>query len=451
MALENQTHRGLRTPAPDRAGPHGSGLGGRPRGGGERGRRPRADRRRLRRPCDPRARVRGAGNQRVGCGFITWSMARDPSLLDAVLARAPAALMLSFADPAPFAERIHAAGVPLICQVHTLAHARRALEVGAAVVVAQGTEAGGHGLAARGTLAFVPAVADLIARERPETLLLAAGGIADGRGLAAALALGADGVLMGTRFWATREALIHPAAKAAGARGHRRRHRADAGLRHRPAAGLAGALYRSAPAQRLHRDLARPRGRTARGRRSTRRRDVEDADAAGDYDVANVTVGEAVGLIDDLPERWRLVRRIAEAAEAASCAAPAGSRRRRDGAPQSVTTHGRARPEPRRCQRLSVSGNRAAVRAGSRFQSESRMRIGLISVLSGVLLWAAVRARPARTCSSASTRAASAWRSRSTGSPAIPGPSPRDREPRHAIRILPPVPDGAHAFLEGVG
>ena len=84
---------------------------------------------------------------------------------------------------------------------------RQAVEAGAGIVVAQGSEAGGHG-ASRGTLAFVPEVVDHLARHAPDTLLLAAGGIADGRGLAAALMLGADGVLMGTRFWATREALV---------------------------------------------------------------------------------------------------------------------------------------------------------------------------------------------------------------------------------------------------
>ena len=83
-----------------------------------------------------------------------------------------------------------------------------ALAAGADVIVAQGTEAGGHG-AVRATLTLVPEVADLLARESPETLLLAAGGIADGRGLAAALMLGADGVLMGTRAWASQECLTH--------------------------------------------------------------------------------------------------------------------------------------------------------------------------------------------------------------------------------------------------
>ncbi|WP_331314064.1 nitronate monooxygenase [Methylobacterium mesophilicum] len=241
-------------------------------------------------------------------------MARDPSLLDAALARSPAALMLSFADPAPFADRVRAAGVRLICQVHTLAHARRALEVGAAAV--QGTEAGGHGLTARGTAAFVPAVADLIARERPETLLLAAGGIADGRGLAAALALGADGVLMGTRFWATREALIHPAAKqrvlAATGDETIRTQVYDIARQRAWPAPYTGRLLRNAFIETWH-----GREDALRAASAERRRDVEEADAAGDYDVANVTVGEAVGLIDDLPGAGDLVLRIAEEAEAA--------------------------------------------------------------------------------------------------------------------------------------
>src|SRR5262249_30992146 len=82
--------------------------------------------------------------------------------------------------------------------------------------VAQGAEAGGHG-ATRATLPFVPEVADYVARRAPETLLLAAGGIADGRGLAAALMLGADGALVGTRFWSAAEALTPAAMTSRGA------------------------------------------------------------------------------------------------------------------------------------------------------------------------------------------------------------------------------------------
>ena len=108
------------------------------------------------------------------------------------LAHAPVAVMLSFGDPRPFAPAIKEAGRLLICQVQDMQHAEAAIDVGADMIVAQGTEAGGHG-ARRATLTLVPEVADLLARRSPDTLLVAAGGIADGRGLAAALMLGADG------------------------------------------------------------------------------------------------------------------------------------------------------------------------------------------------------------------------------------------------------------------
>lgn len=159
-----------------------------------------------------------AGNQRVGCGFITWSLALQPAVLDLALKHGVRAVFLSFGDPAPFAEKIRSAGSLLICQVQTVRDAARAIACGADIVVAQGAEAGGHG-EKRATLTLVPEVADLIAARSPQTLLCAAGGIGDGRGLAAALSLGADGVLVGSRLWASREANVsarmHQAALAA--------------------------------------------------------------------------------------------------------------------------------------------------------------------------------------------------------------------------------------------
>jgi nitronate monooxygenase len=148
-----------------------------------------------------------SGGERLGVGFITWSLAKKPKLLDVALAHKPTAIMLSFGDPASFSEQIHKAGALLICQVQTLAAARAAVAAGADVIVAQGTEAGGHG-ASRGTMALVPAVVDAAA----PVPVVAAGGIADGRGLAAALALGAAGALVGTRFFAAAEAGGHPNA-----------------------------------------------------------------------------------------------------------------------------------------------------------------------------------------------------------------------------------------------
>ena len=138
-----------------------------------------------------------------GVGFLSWAL--DAETLEWTLEHKPNAIMLSFGDPSPFAEIVRHAGATLIVQVTDLHEARQAIEVGADVIVAQGAEAGGHG-GRRATLPFVPAVVDLAA----PTPVLAAGGIADGRGLAAALVLGGAGALVGTRFEASLEALVPP-------------------------------------------------------------------------------------------------------------------------------------------------------------------------------------------------------------------------------------------------
>ena len=152
-----------------------------------------------------------AGNARVGVGFITWALEKNPSALDVALDARPAAVMLSFGDPAPFTGRIKDAGCRIICQVQTLAQAKEAAAAGADIIIAQGRDAGGHSGTTRGTMGLVPAVVDAVA----PIPVVAAGGIADGRGLAAALALGAAGVSMGTRFTASRESLWDQGMKAA--------------------------------------------------------------------------------------------------------------------------------------------------------------------------------------------------------------------------------------------
>lgn len=145
-----------------------------------------------------------AGNARVGCGFITWSMAQNPKLLDQVLERKPAVLMLSFGAVEPHASKIKAQGIPLICQAQGMKYVREAVDAGADIIVAEGNEAGGHS-GHRGVFTLVPEAADYLAKHAPDTILVAAGGVGDGRGLAAALMLGAEGVLIGTRFIATKE------------------------------------------------------------------------------------------------------------------------------------------------------------------------------------------------------------------------------------------------------
>jgi nitronate monooxygenase len=138
-----------------------------------------------------------------GVGFLSWSA--QVSVVERALEYGPHAVMLSFGDARPLAGPVLDAGVPLIVQVTDFDEAVQALEVGAQVLVAQGSEAGGHG-GRRATLPFVPVVADLAA----PTPVLAAGGIADGRGLGATLVLGAAGALIGSRFLAASEALVAP-------------------------------------------------------------------------------------------------------------------------------------------------------------------------------------------------------------------------------------------------
>jgi nitronate monooxygenase len=257
--------------------------------------------------------LEAAGNERVGCGFLTFRLRERLSLLDLALERAPAAMFLSFGDPEPYADRIRAAGVPLICQIQSVPDARRAIDVGADVVVAQGTEAGGHG-EKRGTFTLVPEVADLIAGRATETLLCAAGGVGDGRGLAAALTLGADGILAGTRFWASEEALVHPNLQAAAVLAT-----GDDTIRSVVIDVVKGfdvwpprydlRTLKSATTDRWH-------GREAE-LRSVADREIARfaaAAAAGDAREVGATVGEAIGLIHDVaPARTILERMVAEA------------------------------------------------------------------------------------------------------------------------------------------
>src|SRR6266436_3539392 len=114
-------------------------------------------------------------------------------------------------DPAALVPRAKAANAIVLHTVGTAEAARRAVECGVDVVVAQGWEAGGHVRGTVATLPLVPAVVDAVA----PIPVVAAGGIADGRGLAAALALGAAGISMGTRFTASRECLWDQAMKDA--------------------------------------------------------------------------------------------------------------------------------------------------------------------------------------------------------------------------------------------
>ena len=240
-----------------------------------------------------------------GAGLITWSATR--AVLDQVLAAQPHAVVLSFGDPRPLGAVIKAAGCKLICQVQDLATAALAREAGADLIVAQGSEGGGHG-AGRGTLALVPAVVDAVV----PIPVLAAGGIADGRALAAALMLGAEGVNMGTRFMATQECAIHENVKKKIVENTER----DTLLTNRTLRNTSRVARNAVSEEvvRIQQDptktiedvrhlVAGVRGRT-------------NVLGKGDTDDGIWTVGQAQGLIHDIPTVAEMVARVAGEAEA---------------------------------------------------------------------------------------------------------------------------------------
>ncbi|WP_111748470.1 NAD(P)H-dependent flavin oxidoreductase [Salinisphaera orenii] len=250
-----------------------------------------------------------AGDARVGVGFITWALDQQPALLDAALARAPAAVMFSFGDCAPYIQPAREAGANVLVQVRTVAEAEDAAAAGADIIVAQGTEGGGHG-GSRSTFGLVPAVVDAVA----PLPVVAAGGIADGRGLAAALMLGAGGGLVGTRFYASTEALGHASAKqrivAAGG---------DDTLRTTVFDLVRGYAW---PAHITARALANDFATRWHGREAALSADLarqkaayDDADTRGDADTAVVFASEAADLVDAVTPAATIVERMTQHAD----------------------------------------------------------------------------------------------------------------------------------------
>jgi nitronate monooxygenase len=232
-------------------------------------------------------------------------------ILTVALEERVAAVTCSFADPGPMIAAAHAAGVKVLVQVQTIERAVRAAHLGAAVITAQGTDAGGHcGL--NGTLAFVPAVADAIA-PIAEIPVVAAGGVADGRGLAAVLLLGADGAWMGTRFCATPEIELDALSKTrivAASVDDTVRTMAYDVLLGLPSFGdgVASRVLRNEFLMEW--DGHEPEILTARETL------LAEAEAAGMVDAGAVWAGQASGLVGSIEPAGEIVRRVIAEAEA---------------------------------------------------------------------------------------------------------------------------------------
>jgi NAD(P)H-dependent flavin oxidoreductase YrpB (nitropropane dioxygenase family) len=256
------------------------------------------------------AAIRERTNRSFALNFLLFDMNEDA--FAAALAVRPSVIAFAWPsaeqDVKPYVERAHGAGCKVTFMAGGVPEARKAAQAGADVIVAQGTEGGGH-VGWQTTMTLVPMVVDAVA----PIPVLAAGGIADGRGLAAAIALGADGVLLGTRFLASRESPLHPNFKQAilESDGH------DTLLSELPdlAAGLVwpGAMSRS----RRNRFIERWAGRewALRRDRAEVRAALQAARKNGDVDEAVLSMGQDAGLIHDIAPAAEIVSRIAEEAE----------------------------------------------------------------------------------------------------------------------------------------
>jgi NAD(P)H-dependent flavin oxidoreductase YrpB (nitropropane dioxygenase family) len=254
--------------------------------------------------------IRQETNNAFGLNFLLFDIHEDG--FAAALALRPAVMQFAWSRPEqdlkPYFDRAHDAGCKITHMAGTVPEAERAVEAGADIIIAQGTEGGGH-VGFMASMPLIPMVVDAVA----PVPVLAAGGFADGRGLVAALALGADGILLGTRFLATVESPLHPNFKQAivDSDGH------DTQLSEIPdiAAGQVwpGAMTRS----RRNRFIERWAGREWALRRDCveARAGLQAARKAGDIDEGPLSMGQDAGLIHDIPSAAEIVRRVAQEAE----------------------------------------------------------------------------------------------------------------------------------------
>jgi nitronate monooxygenase len=260
------------------------------------------------------ARIPAEVDVSYGIGLMGWVLERRPELLAAAIAAEPVLVSVSFGDPAPFVGPLHDAGIAVATAVNTLADLDRAHAAGADVIVAQGTEAGGH----TGQRATLPLLQEVLgATDRP---VLAAGGVATGAGLAAVLVAGAAGAWIGTALLSCTEATNSAAA--------RERIRAAGGDRTVLTSAFDIALGLAWPARWPGRALANEFTATWHGREDELRSDtrvaeqVRRARAEGDLEHSPVYAGESVGLVTAEESATDVVRRLAADARKALERAP---------------------------------------------------------------------------------------------------------------------------------
>lgn len=259
------------------------------------------------------AAIRAVTDGPFGVGFITPFLPFTAPLFEAALAEGAPVVAFSFADPRPWIDQARAAGARVMCQVQSHQDAAVAVDAGADVLVAQGTEAGGH----TGTMSLLPFLAGVVARY-PDTPVLAAGGIADGRTLAAALTAGADGAWLGTAFLATPEAVeVHAIHKRLIVESDG----ADTVFT-RAYDIVSGLPWPSAIGERVRRNRFTDEWAEREPELRARREEfapppgTNPFERAPDPDSGEVIYGQSAGLVNAVRPAAEVVRRVSEEAEA---------------------------------------------------------------------------------------------------------------------------------------
>jgi nitronate monooxygenase len=259
------------------------------------------------------ATIRATTDRPFGVGFITAFLPFTEPNFAAALDERPELIALSFADPQPWLARAKDAGARVMCQVQSFDDAETAIAAGADVLVAQGTEAGGH----TGTMGLLPLLAGIV-RRHPDVPVLAAGGIADGRTLAAVLTAGADGAWLGTAFLATPEAVeVHDVHKRLIVESDG----SDTVWTHTYDI-VSGLPWPATIGERVRRnrftDEWSEREATLRDRRAefAPPEDAEPFEAPPDPDTSEILYGQSASFVDAVRPAADVVRTISEEAEA---------------------------------------------------------------------------------------------------------------------------------------
>lgn len=246
------------------------------------------------------------GRLPFGIGLMAWALEDRPELLEQTLLARPTLVSVSFGSPEPFVGVLHDAGIVVASQVQDVAGAVAAAEAGVDIVVAQGTDAGGH-TGTVGTLPLLQLVLDAV--DKP---VVAAGGIATARGVAAVLAAGAAGAWVGTCLLACPEAATTDAARAkvlaAGETDTVLTRVFDIAQGIAWPEVFAGRALRNRFSDTWHGREAELAADPAAGRQ------LAEARKAGDYDIAYIYAGQAVGLVHRSLPAAEVVRGLGEGA-----------------------------------------------------------------------------------------------------------------------------------------